>query len=113
MKLLIQQKIQAGFAVALVFLLLTGVVAWWSEQRNAETFRSVEHTNQVLDQLETMLVGMLNTETGNRGFAISGDETFLQPQQAGIAAIQESLAAAKRLTQDNPDQQRVWPPWSH
>jgi len=102
----VQQKIQAGFAVALAFLLLTGVAAWWSEQRNVETFRSVEHTYQVLDRFETMLVGMLNLETGYRGFAISGDEAFLQPQQAGIAAIQESLTAAKRLTQDNPDQQR-------
>ena len=106
MKLLIQQKIQAGFAVALAFLLLIGVTAWWSEQRNAETFRSVERSYQVLDHFETMLVEMLNTETGSRGFAISGDETFLQPQQIGIAAIQESLTAAKRLTQDNPDQQR-------
>ena len=106
MKLQIQQKIQVGFAVALAFLLLTGVAAWWSEQRNAETFRSVEHTYQVLDQLEKMLVGMLNTETGYRGFVITGDETFLQPQQAGIAAVQKSLAAAKQMTQDNPDQQR-------
>jgi PAS domain S-box-containing protein len=106
MKLQIQQKIQVGFAVALAFLLLTGVTAWWSEQRNAETFRSVEHTYQVLDQFETTLVEMLNTETEGRGFVLSGDETFLQPQQAGIAAVQESLAAAKRLTQDNPDQQR-------
>lgn len=106
MKLQVQQKIQAGFAVALAFLLVIGVSALWSEQRNAEIFRAVEHTYQVLDQLESMLVGMLNTETGYRGFVITGDETFLQPQQAGIAAIQESLTAAKRLTQDNPDQQR-------
>ena len=68
MKLSIEQKIQAGFAVALACLLLTGVAAWWSAERNVETFRLVDHSREVLDQLEDTLLGMLDTETGNRGF---------------------------------------------
>jgi PAS domain S-box-containing protein len=106
MKLLVQHKIQSGFAVALAFLLLTGVTAWWSEQRNAAAFRAVAHSYKVLDQFEVVLVETLDIETWDRGFAISGDEKLLQSYQAGIAEVQESLAAAKRLTQDNPDQQR-------
>ncbi len=104
--MLVQQKIQAGFAVALVFLLLTGVTAWWSAQQNAKTFRAVDHSYEVLDKLEVTLVEILNMETENRGFAISGDEKFLGPHQAGITAVQKSLEAAKQMTQDNPDQQR-------
>ena len=106
MKLQIQQKIQVGFAVALAFLLLTGVTAWWSEQRNAAAFRAVADSYKVLDQFEVVLVETLDIETWDRGFAITGDEKLLQSYQAGIAEVQESLAAAKRLTQDNPDQQR-------
>ena len=106
MKMLIQHKIQAGFAVALAFLLLTGASTWWSMRRNVETFRAVDHTHEVIEALHETLVEMLNTETGNRGFAISGDENFLEPYQAGITAVQQSFAEAKRLTQDNPDQQR-------
>ncbi|MDZ4403445.1 PAS domain S-box protein [Prosthecobacter sp.] len=106
MKLLIQHKIQAGFAVALAFLLLTGGTAWWSEQRNVETFSSFDHTHRVNDTLDEMLVELLNVETGNRGFAISGDEVFLQPYQAGIAAVPKSFETAKGLTQNNPNQQR-------
>ena len=104
--ILIQQKIQAGFAVALAFLLITGVSAWWSAHRNTETFRAVDRTYQVLDALEDMLVEMLNTETGSRGFSISGDEAFSQPYESGIAAVQTAFEVAKELTQDNPDQQR-------
>jgi PAS domain S-box-containing protein len=106
MKMSVQNKIQAGFAVALAFLLLIGVSAWWSAQRNMETFRSVEHTYQALDQFEGTLVEMLNAETGSHGFVISGDEAFLQPYQAGVVKVQKSVAAAKQLTQDNPNQQR-------
>lgn|GEM_PF-2557151 len=77
--MLIQHKIQAGFLIALVFLLLTGVSAWWSQQQNVETFESFDHTHRVNDSLDEILVGVLNVETGNRGFAISGDEAFLGP----------------------------------
>lgn len=106
-KILIQQKIQAGFAASLAFLLVAGASAWWSAQRNAETFRAVEHTHQVMDVIEDVLVDMLNVQTGIRGFAISGDEAFLQPYQIGIAELQEEFEAAKRLTRDNPEQQRL------
>jgi CHASE3 domain sensor protein len=76
MKMAVQQKIQAGFAVALALPLLTGVSAWWSAQRNMEVFRPVKHTHEVRDKLEATLVEMLNAFGGGagiRGFATSGD----------------------------------------
>jgi PAS domain-containing protein len=103
---LLQRRIQAGFAVALAFLLLTGATAWWGARRNAEAPRAVDHSREVLDHLQTTLVEMPNTETGSRGFALSGDDNYLAPDQAGIAAVQKSFGAAKQLTQDNPSQQR-------
>ena len=105
MKTLIQRKIQAGFGLALAFLLVTGAMAWWSASRNAETFRAVDRSYKVLEKLEAILVEMLNTETGSRGFAISGDEVFLEPYHSGTAAAQNALAEARRLTLDNPRQQ--------
>src|ERR1041385_7569938 len=103
---LIQRKIQAGFGVALALLLLTGAVEWWSVTRNAEAFRAVDHTSRVLEKLEAILVKMLNMETGSRGFVISGNETFLEPFQSGIASVQNSQAEARRLTRDTPSEQR-------
>ena len=104
--MLIQHKIQAGFTVALLSLLLAGVSAWWSEQRNVQLFGRVDHTREVIDRLDGTLVDILNTETGSRGFAISGDAAFLRPYEAGVTAVQESFAAVQRLTEDNPGQQR-------
>ena len=102
--MLIQHKIQAGFLIALIFLLLTGVSAWWSEHENGATFDSFDHTHRVNDTLDEILVEMLNIETGNRGFAISGDEAFLRPYQAGILAVPKAFATAKRLMEENPRQ---------
>ncbi|MCF7788904.1 MAG: PAS domain S-box protein [Prosthecobacter sp.] len=104
--MLIQHKIQVGFFAALVFLLLTGVSAWWSEQQNVATFDSFDHTHRVNDVLDEILVELLNVETGKRGFAISGDEAFLQPYQVGIIAVPKAFALAKRLMLENPRQQQ-------
>jgi len=103
---LIQHKIQAGFVIALVFLLLTGASAWWSEQQDAATFDSFNHTHRVNDTLDEMLVDLLNVETGARGFAISGDESFLAPYHTGIIAVPEAISKAKRLMENNPKQQQ-------
>ncbi|WP_395732780.1 PAS domain S-box protein [Prosthecobacter sp.] len=104
--MLIQHKIQAGFLIALVFLLLTGVSAWWSEHENGATFDSFDHTHRVNDTLDEILVEMLNIETANRGFVITGDESFLHPYQAGIIAVPKAFATAKRLMSENPRQQQ-------
>jgi PAS domain S-box-containing protein len=103
---LIEHKIQAGFAAALSFLLLTGASAWWSEQQNVATFDSFDHTHRVNDELYEILVGMLSIETGKRGFAISGDEAFLSPYQSGITAVPRALQTAKQLMRENPRQQQ-------
>ena len=102
----IQHKIQAGFIVALVFLLLTGVSAWWSEQQNVATFDYFDHIHRVNDTLDEIIVGVLNVETGIRGFAISGDEAFLSSYQAGITALPRAFQIAEQLMQDNPRQQQ-------
>ena len=106
MKLLIQQKIQAGFAVALVFLLLTGGSAWWSARRNVETYGAVAHTHEGIERVNDLLADLLDMQAGVRGFAISGQEPFLQPYQDGIATVGRTVAEVKRLTQDNPEQLR-------
>ena len=79
--MLLQHKIQAGIAVSLIFLVFAGVTTLWNAQRNLETFRSVDHTHKVNITLDEILEGVLNVETGNRGFAISGDELFLHPSK--------------------------------
>ena len=64
MRSLLERKIQVAFAVVLAFLILTGATAWWGVQRNAEAFLAVDHTRQVLDQLQATLASLVDTETG-------------------------------------------------
>lgn len=102
----VQNKIQAGFAIGLAFLLLIGILTWRSARRHLETFSAVEHSYQVRDQFEAILVELLNIQVGERGFYITGNEKFLEHYQPRSATVQIALDKARQLTQDNPEQQR-------
>jgi signal transduction histidine kinase len=55
------------------------------------------------NRLERLVVDL---ETGQRGFVITGQERYLQPWRAARAAFLGQAAALSRLVADNPDQQR-------
>jgi len=63
------------------------------------------HTYDVMQESETMLLNMVNIETGLRGFVASGDEKFLEPFVNGQQGFSTAFDKAKSLTSDNPTQQ--------
>lgn len=63
------------------------------------------HTYRVLDTGQSMLLNMVNIETGLRGFVASGDETFLEPLKAGETQFKVRFDEARKLTSDNAAQQ--------
>jgi methyl-accepting chemotaxis protein len=63
------------------------------------------HTYKVLDAGQSMLLDMVNIETGLRGFVASGDEKFLEPLKAGEVKFKADFEEAKKLTSDNAAQQ--------
>ena len=72
------------------------------EQRNA----SVRHTQQVLGVGAAFLRHMIDAETGQRGYLLTGDPVYLQPYTRGKAQALEDYARLQQLTQGNPAQQR-------
>lgn len=72
----------AFFAVIAVFLAVC-VMALVSAARLTEADRWNKHTHNVLAQGEGMMTGMVNMETGVRGFLLAGDARFLQPWEEG------------------------------
>ncbi|WP_084959676.1 CHASE3 domain-containing protein [Thermoactinospora rubra] len=64
------------------------------QQRSAEVLT-------MANRLERLIIDM---ETGQRGFALTGQEQFLQPWQAAIAAYPGQIATLERLVADAPQQ---------
>jgi methyl-accepting chemotaxis protein len=99
-------KIGAGFALALAALALIGVIAYRSTTSLIEASDLRAHTNVVLRNLSSLLSAMQDAETGQRGYLITGRDSYLEPYFAGIKASAEAIEELHKLTADNANQQR-------
>ncbi len=64
----------------------------------------VDHTNQVLLKSNQLLTGVLNAETGVRGYALTLNSEFLEPYYMAQSDIPKCLDQLKVLVGDNPPQ---------
>ncbi|MDY1550189.1 methyl-accepting chemotaxis protein [Luteibacter sahnii] len=64
------------------------------------------HTNEVLRVEARLLTALVNIETGQRGYLLSGKEASLEPLRLGQKDYQTALGSLRQLTADNPVQQR-------
>jgi len=99
-------KTQVGFGAVLAVLLVVSIVSYRSLAASAETDRWVQHTHEVLEHLETLILEITNVETGYKEFALSDEEAFLQPALANRSLVDQEEKTLQALTADNPYQQR-------
>ncbi|HEV7719331.1 MAG TPA: methyl-accepting chemotaxis protein [Arsenicitalea sp.] len=92
-------------AVVVVVVSLSGVVL--KCLGDIETMNGWNtHSYAVLEGAGQMVQGMINQETGLRGYVISADESFLAPYNAGDDQFAKAFADLKTATSDNPAQQQ-------
>lgn len=101
----IRSKIIMGFIVISILLLILGFLVLQSLSQVNEQFTFViDHDAPVIAnarRLEKLIVDM---ETGQRGFIITGDTTFLEPFNNGVKDFESLIAEEIVLVSDNPAQ---------
>jgi methyl-accepting chemotaxis protein len=65
---------------------------------------AVERSHQVINGLERVLSSVKDVEAGNRGYVITGDESYLAPYNDARSGIDTELARLRDLVADNPEQ---------
>ncbi|HEX4987084.1 MAG TPA: CHASE3 domain-containing protein [Burkholderiales bacterium] len=93
------------FAWALVVLCGISAISYFTVREFANRARWVEHTQEVLREVEALLSDLKDVETGVRGYVIAGERSFLAPYQEAAARVSERLRRLRDLTRDNPAQQ--------
>jgi two-component system, sensor histidine kinase and response regulator len=106
MKAFLTRKLQLGFGVPIAMLIALSVLSYRSVVASTAAADWMRHTHQVIERLAGLLSAVQDIETGYRGFALGGDDSFLVPYEDGLARAPEDLAAIAKLTSDNPEQQR-------
>jgi len=101
-----QRRVQAGFAVLLTSLVAIAAVSYPALYRLRQDAAWVEHTHQVIATLRLLMSSATDAETNVRGYVITGREEFLEPYRSALQRVNQALSEARRLTEDNPTQQR-------
>jgi len=101
----IQAKLVLGFAIGPIILAIIGWVAYVNTISLVDSRILQQHTYQVLQQAEVISKLLVDAETGQRGFLLTGAERYLQPYTTAITALGPNIARLADLTADNPRQQ--------
>jgi PAS domain S-box-containing protein len=83
----LNRKSAAGLALTLVILVGAEFLAYWRLQRLIETSRQASQTQEVLDVLESILGAMDGAEAHQRGYLLTGDDSYLGLYHADIAQV--------------------------
>jgi PAS domain S-box-containing protein len=101
-----ERKVGIGFAFALACLGVSGVISYLSVVRLNENSAWVEHTQDVLDRLDLLLAAATDSETAERGYVITGDESYLEPYRQAAQTVEVQERRLRELTADNHAQQQ-------
>lgn len=106
MRLTVEKKIVAGFAVILAILLAVGFISYRNTRKLIRDSNLVAHSHEVLDELEGTLSSIKDAETGQRGYIITGKEEYLEPYRAALPAINRRIERLRQLTASDPEHPR-------
>src|SRR6266850_2898468 len=95
-----------GFLVAAGILVFVGWESYRNTARFAEASEWRKHTYEVLRNLDETVARLVDAETGQRGYLLTGDEAYFEPYSAAIKNIDQTIGNLKSLTSDNANQQK-------
>jgi methyl-accepting chemotaxis protein len=108
MKWTVGAKIGAGFTFVSGILLIVGIVTYHSTGELTQTNDWVTHTYKVLDGLDNIVQDFADAESGQRGYIITGQDSYLEPYHSAVAIMAQNLKTARDLTSDDAaEQQRL------
>ncbi len=104
MKLNIGTKIIGGYFLALIILVIIGLISYINTSRLIKDAEWVTHTNLVKYEISQVLSSLKDAETGQRGFLITGVESYLKPFNTGKDSVYIRLKRLQHMIIDNQNQ---------
>jgi len=96
-------SLRLGIAIMFFVLVAIGLIGFDQLNKLAETRVSYVHTASVLSTLGSILEAAQDAETGQRGFLITGQESYLAPYVSAQLHMKESLAKFRQLVGNRPE----------
>nr|MBF0665905.1 CHASE3 domain-containing protein [Brevundimonas sp.] len=98
----IGRSIVALMAGAMLLLLAVNAATFVMIQRTAAFNDQVERSHQVRRAAGALLLSLVDAETGQRGFLLTGRPEFLDPYNRADRSVPEHIEELERLTRGDP-----------
>jgi two-component system, LuxR family, response regulator FixJ len=98
--------VPALLAAALGLFIIAVVALAFNLVRLKSSFSYVEHTNEVLRNISSSERALLEAESGERGYLLTGESSYLDSYNRSRALLPAGLEALRQLVSDNPVQIR-------
>ncbi|HEY0096721.1 MAG TPA: CHASE3 domain-containing protein, partial [Archangium sp.] len=102
----LRQQFIAVVVMVSALICLFAALAVRTTRQFTGTAVAVEHSHEVLKGLERVLASAKDAETGQRGYVLTGDESYLEPYREAQGSIDTELARVRGLVAGNPVQTR-------
>jgi two-component system sensor kinase len=93
-------------AGVLTLLLANVAIPWRLMQQESAAHEVLAHSLAVIGALHAFQAALVDAETGQRGYVITGDERYLEPYHTALTAIPAAFNRLRALTADNAAQQQ-------
>jgi CHASE3 domain sensor protein len=104
MKPVIPKSVVYSVVLLLVLLAVNAGVSWYYTRMLHDRV-GIAQSYEIFDALSDALLLVLEAETGQRSYILTGDPAFLEHYQSAFSSRAEVLGRLKRLTADRPEQQ--------
>jgi CHASE3 domain sensor protein len=86
-----ERKAQAAFAFAFVCMAALGIISNLSLNRLRENAERTSRSEEAISSLRFLLSNVTDAETAQRGYAITGEESYLEPYYSARQTVQTDL----------------------
>lgn len=85
--------IMVGITVPVITLIIIGIQAYDSIAASQGQTTLVVRTHETINSLKDVLISLINAETGQRGYVITGNRSYLDPYNSAIADLGTKLSS--------------------
>src|SRR5262249_32672169 len=106
MRLTIEKYAPLAFLIGLTLLIGISLVSYSSLNDLTRTADQVARTHELIGQLEEVLSDYKDALIASRGYALTGDENYLDIYKEAKREVDLDLLEVRRLTANNPQRGR-------
>ncbi|QSQ12472.1 methyl-accepting chemotaxis protein [Myxococcus landrumensis] len=100
----IGNRIAVGFGLSLLVLLVLATVSFQGARQLTETTQGLLKAHENFRLVRELRALLIDAETGQRGFLLTGEEPYLEPYQQAVSTLQQDQNLLRDALATYPDQ---------